>query len=226
MRLGIIGRKVGMTQIFNEAGHTVPISVIDTSGCHITQIKTKETDGYLALQLGVGSRKPQNVDKARVGHFKKAGVQARARLQEVRFEGEADLSQLKAGQALSPAMFVKGDIVDVSGVSKGHGFSGVMKKFNWAGKHATHGTSKYFRHGGSNGTNTFPGRVLKNKGMPGQHGNTNRTVQNLEIVEVRPEENLILVKGAIPGAKNGLIMVRSAKRVKAPEGRTFTTVTA
>src|SRR5688500_10796556 len=128
MRLGILGKKVGMTQIFDEAGATVPVTVVDTSGCHITQVKTKATDGYDALQLGVGERKPQNVNKSSAGHFKKAGVQARMQVKEVRFEGQVDLTQLKAGQALSAGMFAKGDRVDVIGTSKGCGFTGVMKR--------------------------------------------------------------------------------------------------
>ncbi len=224
MRLGILGKKVGMTQIFNEAGASIPVTVVDTAGCHITQVKTRSTDGYDALQMGIGSRKPQNVNKAGQGHFKKAGVAARASTQEVRFKGEkeVDLTQLKAGQALNPAMFAKGDKVDVIGISKGHGFTGVMKRLGYKGKHATHGTSKYFRHGGSNGSNTFPGRVLKNKGMPGHDGAVPRTTTNLLVVDVLPAENLILLKGAIPGPKQGVVVIRSSKRTKNPEGRTLT----
>lgn len=222
MRLGILGKKVGMTQIFNEAGATVPVTVIDTTGCQITQVKTRASDGYNAVQMGIGARKPQNVSKSRVGHFKKAGVAATARVKEVRFTAEDDLTQVKAGQALTPAMFAKGDRVDVIGVTKGHGFTGVMKRLGYHGKHATHGTSKYFRHGGSNGTNTFPGRVLKNKGMPGHDGAAPRTTLNLLVVDVIANENLILLKGAVPGPKQGLIVIRSSKRSKAPEGRSMT----
>lgn len=222
MRLGIIGKKVGMTQVFNEAGLTVPVTVVDTTGCHITQVKTKDKDGYTALQVGTGSRKPQNVSKSKAGHFKKASVQARAKVQEIRLDDKTDLTQVKAGQALSAAMFAKGDKVDVIGLTKGKGFTGVMKRYGWAGKHATHGTSKYFRHGGSNGTNTFPGRVLKLHGMPGQEGNQQRTTPNLLVVDVRPEENLLLLKGAVPGPAGGIIMIRSSKRAKFPEGRTLT----
>ena len=222
MRLGIVGKKVGMTQIFNEAGATVPVTVVDTTGCHITQVKTKDSDGYCALQLGYGSRKPQNVSKSAAGHFKKANVQARATVQEIRFDDDADLSQVKAGQTLSAGMFAKGDRVDIVGTTKGKGFTGVMKRYGWSGKDATHGTSKYFRHGGSNGTNTFPGRVLKLHGMPGQEGNAQRTTVNLEIVDVRPEDNLILVKGAVPGPAGSTVVIRSSKRRKLPEGRTMT----
>lgn len=222
MRVGIYGRKVGMTQIFDEAGLVVPVTVIETSGCAVAQVKTKDKEGYNAVQVGFGARKLQNVNKAKVGHYKKAGVQAKAKLKEIRFPDDQDMSQFKAGEALTPGMFEKGDLIDVIGTSKGHGFTGVMKRFNFHGKHATHGTSKYFRHGGSNGSNTFPGRVLKNKGMPGHHGNTRTTVSNLKVVEVRVEENLILLKGAVPGPKDGFVLLRSSNRLKAPQGRSMT----
>jgi len=223
MRLGILGKKVGMTQVFNEAGQVVPVTVIDTSGCQVLQVKTRTTDGYNAVQMGIGTRKPQNVSKSRVGHFKKAGVAATARVKEIRFDAQDDLTQLKPGQKLAPAMFVKGDRVDVIGVTKGHGFTGVMKRLGYHGKHATHGTSKYFRHGGSNGTNTFPGRVLKNKGMPGHDGAVPRTTLNLLVEQVIEGENLILLKGAVPGPKSGLIVIRATKRAPAPKDRSLTT---
>lgn len=221
MRLGIYGRKVGMTQIFDENGGVVPVTVVDTSNCYVTQVKSKESDGYAALQMGFGKRKPQNVKKAQTGHLKKASVAPCMGVREVRFEDRADLSQFKPGQELSPTMFSKGDRVDVTGVTKGKGFGGVMKRLGFHGKHATHGTSKYFRHGGSNGTNTCPGRVLKNKGMPGQTGNWSRTIPNIEIFDVRDKENLLLLRGAVPGAKQGLLLIRSTKRAKSPEGRVW-----
>jgi large subunit ribosomal protein L3 len=222
MKLGIYGRKVGMTQIFDENGAIVPVTVVDASNCQITQVKTKENDGYSALQVAYGERKPQGLNKCQAGHLKKAGVPARAKISEIRFDLTDDLSQLKAGQQLSPAMFAKGDRVDVIGTSIGTGFTGVMKRFNFHGKDATHGTSKYFRHGGSNGSNTFPGRVLKNKGMPGHNGAAKSTVINIEVVDVKPEENLILLRGAIPGHDNGTVLIRTSKRAKAkPEGRSL-----
>lgn len=223
MRLGIIGRKVGMTQIFDQTGATVPVTVVDTSDCYVTQVKTKQHDGYNAIQAGFGYRKPQNVTKARIGHFKKASVPARAVLKELRMEDDADLSQVKAGQKLSPAMFAKGDRVDIIGLTKGKGFQGVIKRHGFHGADATHGVHEYFRHGGSVGTNTFPGRIMKNKGMPGQTGNTQRTIPNLEVVEVKEAENLILLRGAVPGAKEGMFLIRTSKKVKkAPEGRKLT----
>ncbi len=222
MKLGIVGKKVGMTTIFNEAGLTVPITVVDTSDCYVTQVKTKETDGYAALQVAYGFRKPQNVDKARLGHYKKANVPARLRSKEIRVELTDDLSQFKAGQKLSASMFAKGDIVDVIGTTKGKGFAGVMKRYHWHGADATHGVSKYFRHGGSNGANTFPGRVLKSKGMPGQLGNSPRTIQKLTIVEVRPDENLIFIKGGIPGPDGGYVTIRPASKIHVkPAERTY-----
>ncbi len=223
MHIGILGKKVGMTQFFTEAGMMVPVTVIDTTGCQITQVKTKGQgkDGYCALQLGIGTRKPQNVTKTSAGHYKKASVAAKTDLQEFRLCGETDMASFKSGQTLTPSMFTVGDKVDVIGITKGKGFTGVMKRYGYKGKHATHGTSKYFRHGGSNGSNTFPGRVLKNKGMPGQEGNTKRTVTNVQVVAVHPEENLILVRGGIPGPKGGVLMVRSAIKRKAPENRTW-----
>ena len=221
MRLGIIGRKVGMTQLFDVNGLTVPVTVLDTSNCYITQVKSAQTDGYSALQVGVGKRKPQNVNKPMAGHYKKGGVAAVARVQEMRLEANADMTQFKSGSALSVAMFQKGDIVDVTSTTRGKGFTGVMKRFGFSGKDATHGTSKYFRHGGSNGTNTFPGKVLKNHGMPGQAGNCQQTVQSVTIFDVRPEDNLLLVRGAVPGAKNGMVVVRTGKKVKSPEGRSW-----
>lgn len=222
MKLGIIGKKIGMTQVFDESGATVPITVIDTTNCFVTQVKTKDTDGYTALQVGIGERKPQNVTKARVGHFKKAGVQARAITKELRFAEGTDLSQIKAGQALNVGMFEKGDHVDVIGTTKGKGFQGVIKRWGFHGTNATHGGHKYFRHGGSNGSNTFPGKVLKNKGMPGHTGDVRCTINNLKVVDVRPEQNLLFVKGAIPGAKNGLLVIRSSNRGATPTGRAIT----
>lgn len=224
MQLGIVGKKVGMTQIFNAAGGTFAVTVIDTTGCQITQVKSKDQDGYVAIQVGIGARKPQNLLKPQAGHLKKAGVSSKARLCEIRFKEADDVTQFKAGQTLSAAMFSAGDRVDIEGVSKGKGFQGVMRRHNFSGKHATHGTSKYFRHGGSNGSNTFPGRVLKNKGMPGRMGGANITTHNVEIAEVRPEDNLLLVHGAVPGGFGALVTIRSTQRISvAPTGRNWVT---
>ncbi|NQW44596.1 MAG: 50S ribosomal protein L3 [Deltaproteobacteria bacterium] len=223
MKLGIVGRKVGMTQVFDDNGNVVPITVIDTSNCFVTQIKTKSTDGYTAVQVGFGEKKPQNVTKPEMGHFKKAGVQARRSTKELRCENTDDVTQLKPGQTLSVGMFEKGDHVDVAGNTRGKGFQGVMKRWGFHGCDASHGGHKYFRHGGSSGSNTFPGKVLKNKGMPGHTGDVLRTVSNLKVVDVKPEQNLIFLKGAVPGAKNGMLVLRVSNRSKKqPTGRTLT----
>lgn len=223
MKLGIVGKKIGMTQVFDEIGNIVPVTVIDTSECFITQVKTKATDGYTALQVGFGSKKPQNANRAQLGHFKKAGVQMKARTSELRLENGDDLSQIKAGQALSVNMFQKGDQVDVTGTTRGKGFQGVIKRWGFHGCDASHGGHKYFRHGGSNGSNTFPGKVLKNKGMPGHTGNVRCTLNNLKIVDIKPEQNLLFLKGAVPGAKNGLLWICISNRSKTKvEGRSLT----
>ena len=223
MKLGIVGKKVGMTQVFDENGNIIPVTVVDTSNCFVTQVKTKDSDGYTALQVAFGEKKPQNVGKAELGHFKKAGVQARAVTKELRLENTDDVTQIKPGQALSVGMFEKGDRVDVIGTSRGKGFQGVIKRWGFHGCDASHGGHKYFRHGGSNGSNTFPGKVLKNKGMPGHTGDVRCTMNNLKVVEVRPEQNLLLLKGAVPGADNGLLVIRTSNRsTKQPTGRTLT----
>lgn len=221
MRPGIYGKKVGMTQIFDETGNAVPVTVIDTNGCTIAQVKSKTTDGYNALQFAFGECKPQNASKAKVGHFKKAGFAVKPFLKEMRFDDDADMATYKAGQTVTPTMFQKGDIVDVIGTSKGMGFTGVMKRYNWHGADATHGVSKYFRHGGSNGSNTFPGRVLKNKGAPGQTGNAPITTLRLRVAEILEKENLVLVKGAVPGANGSTVFVRFTNRKPTPKDRPF-----
>jgi large subunit ribosomal protein L3 len=223
MRPGIYGKKIGMTQIFDDAGLAVPVTVIDTSDCLVTQVKTAQTDGYNAIQVGFGARKPQNVTKAKTGHFKKANVAAKASTSEIRFDKDTDLTQIKMGAPLSVNMFTKGDRVDVVGTSRGKGFTGVIKRYGWHGADATHGASKYFRHGGSNGTNTFPGRVLKNHGNPGQTGNAKVTTLNVLVVDVKPEQNLLLLRGAVPGSKNGFVMVRSTNRRPTPKDRALIT---
>lgn len=221
MALGILGRKVGMTQIFDDNGALVPVTVIDTTDCMISQVKTQDKDGYQALQVAVGNRKPQNFNKATAGHFKKAGMAAKTQRQEFRLESNADISPFKAGQALTVGMFQKGDKVDVVGTSKGRGTQGVVKRWGFHGADATHGVSDYFRHGGSNGANTFPGKVIKNKGMPGRMGDVKTTTLNLKVLDVKEAENLLLVKGTVPGHINSWVMVRPTNRKAAPTGRTY-----
>lgn len=221
MTLGILGKKVGMTQIFDDNGFLVPVTVIDTSDCTVSQVKTMDKEGYQALQVAIGERKPQNVKKATAGHFKKAGVPAKAVQKEFRLADDADLSVFKSGQVLNVGMFQKGDKVDVVGTSKGRGTQGVMKRWGYHGADATHGVSDYFRHGGSNGANTFPGRVIKNKGMPGRMGNVKTTTLNLKVMDVKEAENLILVKGTIPGHNNSWVVVRPTNRKPTPQERTY-----
>jgi len=221
MAHGILGRKVGMTQVFDDNGALVPVTVIDTTDCVLSQVKTQDTDGYQALQASVGSCKPQNVNKASAGHFKKAGTAAKRWRQEFRLTSEADVSPFKAGQMLNVGMFQKGDKVDVIGTSKGRGTQGVVKRWGFHGADATHGVSDYFRHGGSNGANTFPGKVIKNKGMPGRMGNVRTTTLNLKVLDVKESENLLLVKGAVPGHNNSWVIVRPTNRRPVPTGRTL-----
>lgn len=221
MKYGILGRKVGMTQVFDETGALIPVTVIDTRDCTITQVKTLDKEGYQAVQLAWGNRKPQNVNKARAGHFKKAGIAAKPHLKELRFADSVDLSTLKAGTPVNVGVFQKGDIVDVVGTSRGRGYTGVVKRFGFHGGDATHGVSDYFRHGGSNGANTCPGRVIKLKGMPGQMGNVQETAIGLRVQDVREGENLILVRGSVPGPKNGLVTVRPSSRKPLPTNRAF-----
>ncbi len=196
--------------------------MIDTSGCQVTQKKTKSSDGYSALQVGFGSRKQQNLKKPQAGHFKKAGVGSKALVREIRVESDEEITHLKPGDTLVASMFSKGDRVDVIGMTRGKGFQGVVKRYGFHGADASHGVHEYFRHAGSAGTNTFPGKILKNKGMPGQTGNALRTIRYLEVVDVKPKENLIFLRGAVPGARNGIVLIRTSKKAKNPEKRSWT----
>jgi large subunit ribosomal protein L3 len=213
---GLLGKKIGMTQVFGADGTVVPVTVIQTGPCVVVQKKEAGRDGYEALQLGFGSRKAQRVNKPDQGHFKKAGKGAFQVLREFRTE---KIGEYELGQEIKAAdLFKSGDIVDVAGVSKGHGFSGVIKRWSFAGFPGSHGTHEYFRHGGSIGNRSYPGRVFKGKRMAGHWGDENVSVQNLEIVEVRAEENLVLIKGSVPGAQRGVVVIRrAAKPRKKPQ---------
>jgi large subunit ribosomal protein L3 len=205
---GLIGRKVGMTQFYNAEGNVIPVTVIETGPCVVVQKKETAKDGYNALQVGFGGKKAQRVNKPMQGHMAKAGKGAFEVVKEFRL---ADVSQYEVGQEIKVAdLFKAGDRIAVSGTSKGHGFSGVIKRWSFAGFPGSHGTHEYFRHGGSIGNRSFPGRVRKGKKMAGHWGNEQVSIQNLEVVDIRPEENLMLVKGAVPGAKRGVVIVRSA----------------
>jgi large subunit ribosomal protein L3 len=207
---GLIGRKLGMTQIYNPEGDVIPVTVIETGPCVVVQKKEKVRDGYNALQVGFGSKKAQRVNKALKGHMAKAGKGAFEVLKEFRLD---DVSQYEVGQEIKAAeLFKAGDRVDVAGTSKGHGFTGVVKRWSFGGFPGSHGTHEYFRHGGSIGNRSYPGRVRKGKKMAGHWGDEQVSVQNIEVVDIRPEENLVLVRGAVPGAKRGLVVLNRAAK--------------
>ena len=208
MKKGLIGKKLGMTQIFNEQGALVPVTVIHCGPCTVISAKTVEKDGYSALQLGFGSRKAKNVSKAVLGNVKPAGLEKPPpeAIKKVRLD--ADPAQ-KTGDVLKVDIFAVDEFVDVTGTTKGRGFQGVVHRWHFAGGRETHGGA-WTRRTGSIGMCEKPGKVMKGHPMPGHMGNVNRTIQNLKVVGVRPEENLLFVKGAIPGANGGVVLVRSA----------------
>lgn len=205
---GLIGKKIGMSQLFDETGNVIPVTVVETGPCVVVQKKDVSKDGYNALQLGFGTQKNQRVNRPLRGHMAKAEKGSFRVLREFRFD---DVSEYEVGQELKVADFVQpGDLVDVTGTSKGRGFAGVMKRWDFSGFSRTHGTHEYFRHGGSIGNRSYPGKVFKGKKMAGHWGNERVSIQNLRVVEVRADENLLLVKGAVPGANGGLVLVRRA----------------
>ena len=206
---GILGRKLGMTRVFDEAGVMIPVTVIQAGPCYVTQVKTTETDGYEAIQIGFEVVKPNKLNKPELGHLKKHDLPPLRILREIRVE---DASQYEVGQVLTVEMFKPGDLVDVTGTSKGRGFQGGVKRYGFGGGPRTHGQSDRLRAPGSIGAGTFPGRVLPGTRMAGRMGNRRVTVQNLEVVRVDPENSLILVKGAVPGHKKGLVIIREAVR--------------
>lgn len=206
MKKAILATKVGMTQVFNENGELVPVTVLQAGPCVVTQVKTEEIDGYESVVVGFGEKREKLVKKPQQGHFKKAEVSFKRFLREFRFENS---SEYKVGDEIKADIFSNGDKIDVTAKSKGKGFQGAIKRHGQHRGPMTHG-SKFHRHAGSNGSATTPGRVFKGKKMPGQMGNVRVTVQNLEIVRVDVENNLILVKGAIPGPKKSLVMVRES----------------
>ena len=213
MSLGLIGRKVGMTRIFEETGVSTPVTVIEVEPNHVTQVKTDHTDGYSALQVTVGSRRPNRVTNPLKGHFSKAGTAPGRGLWEFRVDAQI-ASQYEAGAVLTLALFETEQKVDVSGTSIGRGFAGVMRRHGFKGGRATHGNSKAHRKPGSIGQNQDPGRVFKGKKMAGHMGNKARTQQNLEVVRIDAERNLILVRGSIPGPRGFDVVIRPS--VKGP----------
>ena len=206
---GIIGKKIGMTQIFNEKGNVIPVTVIETAGNVVTQVKTVETDGYNSIQLGYGDVKTKHINKPLEGHFKKAGVENKKHLREFRTE---DVQNYKVGDEVKADIFAAGEKVDVQGTSKGKGFQGVIKRHGQSRGPMTHG-SMYHRRPGSMGQRSTPGRVFKGKKLPGHMGRLTVTIQNLEVVKVDTDKNVLLVKGSVPGAKGAILKVKSSVKV-------------
>jgi len=215
MGIGLLGKKIGMSQIFLEDGSVVPVTVIKAGPCVVIQKKTEDKEGYSALQIGFDEiTKAKLVKKPLKGHFNKANVSPMAFIKEFRISKE-ESEMNDPGSQVMIDMFQKGEFVDVTGTSKGKGFAGVMKRHGFAGAPASHGTHEYFRHGGSIGQNMTPGRTMKGMKMPGHMGNEKVTVQNLKVVEVRDDTNVLMVEGAVPGPTNGyLIIKKSVKKTK------------
>ena len=208
MALGLIGRKLGMTQVYTEQGVLEPVTVVVAGPCTVVQARTGDRDGYAAVQLGFGEKKAQRATKAYRNHCAKAGHGVFAILKEFRIQDDASF---ELGQEVRVAdIFKNGDKVDVTGTTKGRGYAGVIKRHGFSGFPGSHGTHEYFRHGGSIGNRSYPGRVFKGKRMAGHLGNDRVTTQNLTVIAVRADENILLIRGAVPGSRNGIILIRPA----------------
>lgn len=205
MKKGIIGKKLGMTQIFDENGFVIPVTVIEAGPCPVTQKKTVETDGYDAVQLSFEDIREKLVTKPAAGHFKKAGVSPKRHLKEFRLE---DSASMNVGDVVAVDTFAAGDKVDITGTSKGHGYSGAIKRWGFHTLKATHGTGPVHRQPGSMGANSTPSRIYKNKKMAGQYGNEQVTILNLEVIKVDADKNIIAVKGAVPGSRGNIVFIR------------------
>lgn len=210
MDKAILGKKIGMSQIFTDSGLVIPVTVVEAGPCQVSQIKTVEKDGYSSVQLAFVDTKANRISKAEAGHLKKANIAPKKYLKEFKIPVEG----LDLGSEVKCDVFKEGDIVDVSGYTKGRGFSGVIKRWNAHGMDATHGIGPVHRSPGSLSANSDPSRVFKNRKLPGQYGNEKVTIQNLEIAKVDTERNLLLVKGAIPGAKGSVVTICSAVKAK------------
>ena len=210
MNKGIIGKKIGMTQIFDEKGNVIPVTVIETAGNVVAQVKTVETDGYNAIQLGYGEVKDKHINKPEAGHFAKANVTAKKHLREFRLDS---IEGIKVGDELKADVFAAGDKIDVQGTSKGKGFQGVIKRHGQHRGPMGHG-SMYHRRPGSMGPTSTPGRVFKGKKLPGHMGHVTVTIQNLDVVKVDMDKNVILVKGSVPGAKGAILKIKSAVKAQ------------
>ncbi len=208
-KLGLVGRKIGMTRIFQDDGKSVPVTVLDVSGNRVTRVKTVETDGYNAIQVAFGTKKPSRVNKAAAGEFAKAGVEAATVLKEFHIDADK-VAEYKPGTVLGADIFTEGQKVDVTGTTIGKGFAGVIKRHHFSSNRASHGNSVTTRAPGSIGNRQDPGRVFPGKRMAGQLGNAQRTTQNLVVARVDAERGLLLVRGAVPGSKGGEVVVRAA----------------
>ena len=217
MALGLVGRKIGMTRVFTEDGTAVPVTVLDVANNRVTQIKTPETDGYAAVQVTFGARRASRVPKPQAGHLAKAGVTAGTTFREFQVPAE-DLARFKPGDVVGADTFAVGQLVDVTGTTKGRGFSGVIRRHNFSSNRASHGNSVSHNKPGSISMAQDPGRVFPGKKLPGQYGSTTRTVQTLKVVRVDMERGLLLVKGAVPGAEGGAVIVRPAAKTPAKKG--------
>jgi large subunit ribosomal protein L3 len=209
MNIGLVGRKIGMTRIFTDDGASVPVTVLDVSNNRVSQVKTEDNDGYTAVQLAFGSRRNSRVNKAQAGHYVKAGVEAAEVMREFPVSAEV-AAQYQTGAAVSAEIFQPGQMVDVTGVTQGKGFAGVIKRHHFKSQRASHGNSRSHNVPGSIGMAQDPGRVFPGKRMAGHLGSVRSTVQNLEVVRVDAERGLLLVKGAVPGSKGGQVLVRPA----------------
>ncbi len=207
--IGLLGKKLTMTRVFDAKGRMIPVTVIEAGPCHVTQVKTAEIDGYYAVQLGFGSKSEKRLTKPQLGHLKKSDAEPKAILREFR---QADMVDVKPGETFTVEQLKVGDIVHVTGTTKGRGFAGVMKRHGFHGHKASHGTHESFRGPGSIGPSASPSRVFKGKRMPGHMGCDRVTVRNLEVIKVDQENNLLVVKGAVPGARNGWIEIRKQPR--------------
>ena len=210
MMKGLIGKKLGMTSVYDESGAAVPVTVIEAGPCVVVQRKDNDKEGYSAVQLGFEDQKEQRLNKPDLGHFKKAGVDAKRVLKEFRVDDPAEVA---VGDVVKASAFEEVNYVDIVATGKGRGYQGVVKRYGFAGGRASHG-GDWTRRTGSIGMCEFPGRVFKGKKMPGQMGNKRVTTQNLKIIQIRPEENLILVKGSIPGANGGIVVIKEALKKK------------
>ena len=209
MKKALLGKKIGMTQIFSEKGLVIPVTVIEAGPCYVTQVKTTNVDGYNAVQLAYSDIREKLVNKPMLGQFKKANVQPKRYVKEFKLDGDYQL-----GQEIRCDVFAEGDLVDVTGKTKGHGYSGVIKKWNFGRLRMSHGNGPVHRHPGSIGSGTYPGKVFKGKKMSGRYGNERVTIQNLKVVKVDLDRNILLVKGAIPGAKGSLVSIKEAVKAK------------